>query len=275
MNKKLIALALVILAVLSVLTACTSTNSNETAPATTATEIDSTQAQVSFATVEVVPAAIINEDAQFKLIAEKLSTWKHADFDTSDTPEAFKYMVTDLNNNGRLEIFSAVCKDKHYSTSSAIYEVNEDCTDLTSLHVSSSHSEDSDPDYIVDSTDCYVNPETTELFYAYSNSHRFDGEEHLLQKGYFTLSDSYIAAKTLATKKLQSDGFIFDDFDDNVLTEEEFNNFTDTNFAGYGKCTATFGWTDFANADGTTAADLSTDQLVNSLKASFAEFSVK
>ncbi len=274
MNKKLIAVTIVIVAVLSTLTACKNNNTNETAPTTNANNATTT-ASVTFATVDEVPATITNADAQYQLIAEKVSTWKHKVFDTTDTPETFKYAVTDLDNDGKLEIFSSTCASSNNSTSSCLYEVNEDCTDLIIHYETAQYSEDSDPDFIVDSTDCFINPESMERSFIYQNSFTNSGEEILLNKGYFTLLDSYLDKRSLATKMLSGDRIIFKDFDDNVLTEEEFNNFTDTSFAGYAKLTATFGWTDFVNADGITATDLTTDELINSLKASFAEFSVK
>lgn len=273
MNKKLLALTLVIISMLTLLTACSGSTQNETTPkATTAPAVS----EVEFATIEVIPATITNAEDQFKLIAEKLSTWKHKNFDTTGTPEAFKYAVTDLDNNGRLEIISAACTGSAYATSAFIYEVNEGLTDLTTIHESSSMSEDIEPDFIVDSTECYINPETMERFYAYSNSHRFEGEEILLTKGYFSLNDGLMDKYWLITKTVKSDGsYSYKDCEDFSLNEEQFNSYIDNYYAGYAKCTATFGWNNFANAEGVIAADLAKDELVNNLKTSFAEFSVK
>ncbi len=278
MNKKIIALVLAVLAMVSVLAACTNSNTNETTPATNATEAVTTApaTEVTFASIDETPATIINEDAQYQLIAENVNLWKHKNFDTTGTPEAFKYAVTDLDNNGRLEIISAACTGSAHATSTYVYEVNEDLTDLTVCHESRPLSEDSEPDFIVDSTDCYINPETRERFYIQHNSLTFEHEEILLTKGYFSLKDSFMDDYRLITKTRQSDGsYSFKDFDDFTLTEEEFNNYIDKYYAGYAKLTATFGWNNFANADGVTVADLTKDELVNNLKSSFAEFSVK
>ena len=276
MNKRLLALTLVIILMLTLLPACAKDVQDEAARDTTSTKTNSTESDVAFVTIDVIPAAIINEEAQFKLIAEKLSTWKHEDFDTSDTPQAFKYAVTDLDNNGRLEIFSSVCTEEKHSTSTFGYEVNEDITDIVDCIFQIISDPDSYPDYIVDSTDCYINPTTMERFYTYYNSFILGGEEKLLTKGYFFLKDGLMDDRRLIIKTTKSDGsYSYRDFDDFTLTEEKFNSYIDNYYAGYAKCTATFGWIDFANADGVTAADLSQDDLVNSLKASFAMFSVK
>ena len=274
MNKKLIAFTLICLAVLSTLTACKSNNTNDTTKATDADKASSATS-VTFATVDEVPATITNADAQYQLIAEKVNTWKLKEFDTTDEPETFKYAVTDLDNDGKLEIFSATCASSNRATSTILCEVNEDCTDLIIRHETDKYSEDAEADFIVDSTDCFINPETMERFFICQNSLAYSGDEILLTKGYFTLLDEYLDKRTLATKTHQSDGVIFDDFDDNVLTEEEFNNITDTNFAGYAKLTATFGWTDFRGVDDSAAIDLTTDALIDNLKASFEKFSVK
>ena len=276
MNKKIIALVLAVLAMVSVLAACTNSNTNETTPAANATGSTAPAEEVTFATVDETPAAIINADTQFELIAEKINIWKLKDFDTTDTPEAFKYAVTDLDNNGRLEIFSAASTGSSYATSANLYEVNEELTDLTLLHETGYMSEDVEPDFIVDSTDCYINPETMERFYIYSNSHRFDGEEILLTKGYFFLTDEDMDKYWLINKTVKTDGsYSYKDCDDFSLTEEEFNNYMDKHYAGYAKLTATFGWNDFANAEGVTVADLTKAEFVNNLRSSFAEFSVK
>ena len=274
MNKKLIAFTLICLAVLSTLTACKSNNTNDTTKATDADKASSATS-VTFATVDEVPATITNADAQYQLIAEKVSTSKLKEFDTTDEPETFKYAVTDLDNDGKLEIFSATCASSNRATSTILCEVNDDCSDLIIRHETDKYSEDAEADFIVDSTDCFINPETMERFFICQNSLAYSGDEILLTKGYFTLLDEYLDKRTLANKTYQSNGVIFDDFDDNVLTEEEFNNITDVSFAGYAKLTATFGWIDFRGVDDSAAIDLTTDALVDNLKASFEKFSVK
>lgn len=258
MNKRFIALALVILAVLSVLTACT----NEASPATKATETaDSTNATGN-------PTV----DEQLKMLSHYKDTFKHPDFDASATPEAFYFAVTDLDNDGLVEIIKSACTGTGQYTESYFFEVHEKGNGINSCNPAMINRE-SEPDIIVDYTDCYINEETGEIFYAYSDVTRVSASESYRSKGWYTFRDNRFVYEAVATESIVEGAPIYKSTDDEVITAKDFTNAMDNYFEGYKSAITTFGWTPFVNEDGVAASDLSDEELEKLIVASYEAFS--
>ncbi len=261
MNKKLIALALVILAVLSVLTACTNNTQNETIPATTTANTD---------------ADVLSLDNQFRILAVHKSILKHMNFDTSGTPEAFYFAVTDLDNDGILDVITSACLGSGLFTESDFFEVDEKGRGINSCNPAEI-SKNSEPDIIVDSTPCYVNEETGERFFVYNDVARASASEIIETTGWYTFRDNRLVHEPIASKTISGDTTTYkSSTDDEVITEEDFNKAVENYFQeGYTKCTATFGWTNFVDENGVQATDLSEEEIIKVLTSSYDAFSVK
>ena len=262
-NKKIVALALVILAVLSVLTACTNSSQNETTPATTAKAESSDSANANEKpTVE----------EQLKMLSAYKDTFKHVDFDNSGTPEAFYFAVTDLDNDGLVEIITSACTGTGLYTNSYFFEVHEKGRGIISCNPAMVNRE-SEPDIIVDFTDCYINEETGEIFYAYSDALRVSASESYRTIGWYTFRDNRLVYEAVATESIVESTPIYKSTDDEVITAQDFVDAMDNYFEGYKSTNATFGWTPFVNEDGVAASDLSDEEFEKLVVASYEAFS--
>ncbi len=260
MNKKALALVLAVLTMVSLLTACTNNNTNETTTATTTASAEED---------------ILSIDNQIKILAGYEDTFKHMNFDTSGTPQAFKYAVTDLDNDGVLDVIVSACLGSGLYTESSFFEVHEKGRGINSCNPAQINR-DSEPDLIVDSTDCYIHPETGERFFIYTDTIRATSIEIYMTKGWYTFRDNRLVYEPIVSQTISGDTITYkSSTDDEVITKEDFNSAVESYFEGYTKCTATFGWTNFVDENGVEATDLSEEDLAKAITESYAKFSVK
>lgn len=258
MNKKIIALVLAVLAMVSVLAACTNSNTNETTPATTAKE-------------EGIPTL----EQQFKALSIIDDNIMHNSYDPSAPSQSFMYAATDLDNDGMVDLISSACLGTGLFTESNFYEATENGRGLYNCNPVQVNRE-SEPDIMVDSTDCYENPETGERFYIYTDVVRTSASEIFTAVGWYTFRDNEFIYEAIATETISGDTTTYkSSTDDEVITEEDFNCAVEKYFEGYTKLTATFGWTPFVDENGTPANELSREDRAKAFAESYAKFSVK
>lgn len=263
MNKRILSLALAILAVLSLLTACTGNSQNETTPATTTTTQSADQSNADGKpTVE----------EQLKMLTAYKDTFKHKNFDSSNTPEAFYFAITDLDNDGLVEIITSACTGSGLYTESYFFEVHEKGRGINSCNPAQINR-DSEPDIIVDHTDCYINEETGEIFYTYSDVIRVSAGESYRSIGWYTFKDNRFVYEAVATESIVESTPIYKSTNDEVITAQDFVDAMDNYFEGYKSTNATFGWTPFVNEDGVAASDLPDEELEKLIVASYEAFS--
>ncbi len=89
-------------------------------------------------------AALPDDNGQLELIASKKDEWALEDSGST----VYRYMISDLDGNGRLEITRASMDPDSLDTAFRIYEVNEAGTDLAECQVPEGRPL---PDIIVDS----------------------------------------------------------------------------------------------------------------------------
>lgn len=127
-------------------------------------------------TTEVVMPPEIDSD-QIRLIARERETWIPAE---EWYYQSYNYAVTDLNQNGRLEILVSICQGSGIFTTTDVYEVSEDGESL--IHCASSLGEGgSQADLIMEKTPVYYNEETGVYTYLFTDAMRsgyaWNGEE--------------------------------------------------------------------------------------------------
>ena len=89
-------------------------------------------------------SALPGYNDQINLIADNADNWKQ------DVPSGvWGYSVTDLDQNGRLEIIAASVQGTGFYTYLDIYEVNEEGTGLTKIVDSDDYDTDSAPDNVL------------------------------------------------------------------------------------------------------------------------------
>ena len=98
------------------------------------------------------------------------------------------YMVSDLNQNGRLEIVCSMIEEEGLNSTSYFYEVNASATGLIPIPYADALEKESEPDLITTGTDVYYDHE--EQIYSYI-------EEDVVRAG---TTDSYIAKSAISIR---------------------------------------------------------------------------
>ncbi len=212
-------------------------------------------------------------ESQINLIAENSDLWE----ESIDYPvESFRVAVTDLDNNGRLEVICAATMGSGIATTSVWAEVSSDYDSLVSIQ--NNMNKKKEPEIIVKSADCYVNADTGERVYSFVDTARASGDYITYTKGLLTFKNNTVSFKPLGTcisiaenpEDITNRTFTYSDADGNSFTQEEFDSCIDTYLEGYEKLTANFKWQEYSKE-----STLTQDEVVNLLKESYEVFSVK
>ena len=162
-----------------------------------------------------------------------------------DEFDKYSYAVTDLDQNGRLEIISSICQGTGLYTYTTIYEVNE-TLDRLSLCESNLEEYDSQADIIKDAWNVFYDKENSKYYYIFDDVTRNGMAEVYENKRYFSLNNGNIVEEYLVRKStIYQNGtpeITFTDVNDNVITEEEYNNFENQHFANLEKMIVNIEW---------------------------------
>lgn len=255
MNKKLLALTLIIIVLLTSLTAC--------------------KAGVSPINKESI-------DSQLNIIAENAHIWEPFDIYPGDR---FKFSVTDLDANGRLEVITTVCRGTGLYSESTYYEVDETFTSLTKWeHKTDDYKEFLQADIISSKAECFINPDTNERFYRFGDHHKDTAAYTCNYKMCLTFKNKTVTEELLAfwsisaattdetgnydiTETIQTR-------DGEALTKEEFSSFAENKFKGYEKFDAAIMWQDLRTDSDALATDLPKDELITLLTESYNGFTL-
>lgn len=176
---------------------------------------------------------------QIEIIAQKADEWFGIYVNTN-----YSYCVTDLDENGRLEIISSGIGGSGRFSLGNIYEVNstfdglDKCGENGSFH----------PDITLkDEIFCRIDPETGKIYYEVYDNMRLgygmygvfnyaltleNGKYELIHISFLDV-DTDLDGIEYVTRKYH---------DDTDLTEEEYDAAYDTYFKGFDKKTVTLGW---------------------------------
>ncbi len=253
MSKKLLALALVILLLFACLTAC---------------EGDASQKDKE------------SIDSQINLIAENTHTWEPFDIYPGDH---FKFAVTDLDNNGRLEIITTVCRGTGLYSESTYYEVDETFSTLTKWeHKTDDFKEFLQADIISSKAKCFINPDTNERFYTFSDHHKDTAAYTCNYRMCLTFKNKTVTEEMLAYRSISATTIdeagnyevteTIQTRNGETLTKEEFSNFADNYFEGFEKHTITINWQDLKLDDEVLATNLELHELQKLLANSYEDF---
>ncbi len=180
---------------------------------------------------------------QLNLILSKKELWEEEDF---------LYTVTDLDQNGRLELISASCQGTGIYTYSHIYEVSEDGTALSLCARTLRDEYDSQADIITSFTPVYKNPQTGQKSYIFLDLIRNGAIHYYESQWVWELQDGKLMERSLASMETEYDPapagmtevtYAPGEFSDvRVTNAEEYMSAADRAFDGWQKGTARFCW---------------------------------
>ena len=220
-------------------------------------------------------------DAQIRLISGNPALWVHKGADHINNTDNYKFCVTDLDQNGRLEVINSAIIGTGLYSESYYFEVDETYTTIVPWeHNTDSFRKKLEADIITDSADCFVNPESDERFFIFQDSFRETSAYNCNFKMCLTFENKTVTEKMLAywensaaTSDESENYEIITNIvtaDGEILTQDEFLNYADARFKNCEKHTVTFNWQKY---DKDTFP--SQDKLINLLAESYNGFNLK
>ncbi|MBR3888242.1 MAG: hypothetical protein IKJ32_04000 [Clostridia bacterium] len=162
-----------------------------------------------------------------------------------DEFDQYSYAVTDLDQNGRLEIISSICQGTGLYTYTTIYEVNETLEELN-LCESNLEEYDSQADIIKKNWIVFYDKYTEKYYYVLEDVTRNGMAELYENKRYFCLFNGESVEEYLVRKStIYQNGIpeiTFTDVNDNIINEEEYNKFENKYFNSFEKMMVNIEW---------------------------------
>ncbi len=206
---------------------------------------------------------------QIKLIADNFDSWK-----LSDKIGLGAYAVTDIDNNGRLEIISSYCNGTGLYSNNNVWQINKNMDGLEKCN-QNINEEDSQPDLIsYDNLDAYYDSQKNIYYLILQDMSRNGMAEYYENKRAWSLQDNeikqnYLAHKTTVYTDDEDNAQITcKDANDNPITQEEYKNIADKIYSGLKKLSVKINW---VNTQDLTDKD----KLYDALYDSYKNFSIK
>ncbi len=216
-------------------------------------------------------------DAQIELISENIETWAMS---TENDSATYSYGITDLDQNGRLEVITF----KMYGKMSAVteitcYEVSKDKKSLEKCDYAKAG--DTQVDIEAETAQCF---EVDDQFYYVFEDRTYDSASaDYYAKVAITLQDGKITEEVLAKKaKLAvaiddenyEETVTYTDAQGNTITEAQYENAGVDRFDGTDKTIAAFGWFGYSSTNHSDLMLYSTEKRNEILKDSYLKFTV-
>lgn len=205
---------------------------------------------------------------QLDLIAENADLWKQ-----EMEYGSWGYTVTDLDQNGRLEIISASLQGTGMYTIIKIFEINPEGTALTEV-LQDRPDYESSPDIMLDSASAFYDPDTQVYYYIFTDFIRNGFAESYQNKRAIWLEEGIwkelpLANRTTICTDIESCTDSFTDPEGNEISEDGYEIAENTRFTGYEKGILRLNW-NMTNTE--TFAQTSVKELRSTLEnVSYAE----
>lgn len=212
----------------------------------------------------------ISKEKQLKVILDNQSMWSLAsDGESHDT---YGYAVTDLDQNGRLEIIASSCNGTGLYTHTKYYEVNENADGLTLI--TTNLKEDDIETYIMDTTvKVFYDKAKNEYHYLFTNINRNDATSYNQGKYEIVLKNQKIMQNPLAYKNItykENETYTemaISDANGETLTDESYERYEYIHYKDMEYKLANIEW-----INGYTLDENDKTNLENELKKSFDAF---
>lgn len=168
----------------------------------------------------------------------------------NDAYAYYRYAVTDLDQNERLEFISTIQQGSGKYTDSYYYEINESLIGLTDLKMTK--LEESGADIVVDSVPVYYDLDNNIYYYIFNDVlkdgiNRYYENKRAISLKNGKLSEYMLAYKTTWYKEnssVPSPSVSYKDLDGNEISENEYNCIADITFPDFVKKEAYIYWFD-------------------------------
>lgn len=220
------------------------------------------------------PAKSISEEErkQLQVIANNRELW----YGPSEFQETYLYAVTDLNQDGRLELIRSSCQGTGLYTYSTYFEVNESLDGLTSLNQLLEEGS-SEADIMVSTVPVYYDSENDTYYYIFDDVIRNGSAEYYENKRALSLEADAIQNTMLAYRSVISSGgsdavITCQNADETKISEAAYESIADTVFPDLEKKTASLSWQ--PGMDYTDISPMTDEEVLKMLLESYAGFHI-
>ena len=224
---------------------------------------------------------------QIKVLADNVSVWAIPD---KSLEHQNGYCVTDLDNNGRLEIIVSQVVDKTKFVTNKVYEVNDNLEGISLVNWIMLEGS-SGVNIMVDKCDAYINHNDNSTIYILKSISYPSTYEPIENISAITMANGVINQQYLAFKnttavdnkknidKIPEVVETYVDRNGNVIDSENYDLMEANLYGGrdYTSATATFNWLRFDKNRTATASNISSytgNNLINKLTESFDDFHI-
>lgn len=209
----------------------------------------------------------INVNMQIKIIVDNKDLWLQ-----DDDYVNYVYAITDLDQNGRLEIISTSIQGSGLYAYNDFYEVNTNLDGIDKI-LTDIKEGDSQSDIGIDKTQAFYDRINDKYYYVFTDTIRLNSYEYhnskkimMLKNGFIT--DDFIAYKTIVYKNETDDPIErYYDKDSNFITKEQYEKVDKLLYGEMIEKEVTFNWNKISK-------DISNNQIISVLTKSYTGFSL-
>lgn len=212
----------------------------------------------------------VNVEKQIDVIMNNIDTWNLSTDEDIYAP--YGYAITDLDQNGRLEIIASSCQGTGIYTYSNYYEVNESLNGLNKIERNVEEGS-SEADIMIPTVKVFINKATNEYHYIFDDLVKVGAAEYYENKQDIVLKNGKIYEKAIAYRNT-----VYTDSDPNVtlkdannkeITAEDYALIENKLFSNLELKFANIEWVSTTDVD---FSSVSGDELKNKLIESYEKF---
>ena len=212
----------------------------------------------------------INVEKQIDVIMNNIDTWNLSTDEDIYAP--YGYAITDLDQNGRLEIIASSCQGTGIYTYSNYYEVNESLNGLNKIERNVEEGS-SEADIMIPTVKVFINKATNEYHYIFDDLVKVGAAEYYENKQDIVLKNGKIYEKAIAYRNTvyidSNPNITLKDANNNEITAEDYEIIENKLFSTLELKLASIEWISTTDVD---FSSVSGDELKDKLTESYKKF---
>lgn len=212
----------------------------------------------------------VNVEKQIDVIMNNIDTWNLSTDEDIYAP--YGYAITDLDQNGRLEIIASSCQGTGIYTYSNYYEVNESLNGLNKIERNVEEGS-SEADIMIPTVKVFINKATNEYHYIFDDLVKVGAAEYYENKQDIVLKNGKIYEKAIAYRNTvytdSNPNVTLKDANNNEITAEDYEIIENKLFSTLELKLANIEWISTTDVD---FSSISGDELKDKLTESYKKF---
>lgn len=212
----------------------------------------------------------VNVEKQIDVIMNNIDTWNLSTDEDIYAP--YGYAITDLDQNGRLEIIASSCQGTGIYTYSNYYEVNESLNGLNKIERNVEEGS-SEADIMIPTVKVFIDKASNEYHYIFDDLVKVGAAEYYENKQDIVLKNGKLYEKAIAYRNTiytdSNPNVTLKDANNNEITAEDYEIIENKLFSNLELKLANIEWVSTTDVD---FSSVSGDELKNKLIESYEKF---